>query len=67
MADHSRLMAKGRKDEALRSIVRLRKKSAPIELLQEEIELLAALDTNQGKGAWKEIIQGVNRVIICPR
>jgi len=66
MADYSRLMAKARKDEALEAIVKLRK-GVPIELLQEEMELLAALDTNQGKGTWKEIFQGVNRVTICPR
>jgi len=66
MADYRRLMAKGRKGEALKAIVKLRKKDAPIELLQEEVELLAALDTNQGKGTWKEIFQGVNRVFPRP-
>ncbi|KAG0632890.1 hypothetical protein HOY80DRAFT_1110133 [Tuber brumale] len=51
------LMARGRKGEALKSMMKLRK-DAPIELLREEMELLAASDTNQGKGTWKEIFQG---------
>ncbi|PWW78104.1 general substrate transporter [Tuber magnatum] len=55
------LMARGRKDEALRAMAKLRKKDVPIELLREEMELLAASDTNRGKGTWKEIFQGVNR------
>lgn len=59
-------MAKGRREDALKAMIRLRKKDTPVELLQEEMELLAMADANQGKGTWKEIFQGRNRVTPPP-
>jgi MFS transporter, SP family, sugar:H+ symporter len=58
----SRLLSKGRREEAVKSLQRLRKKSTSVETIAEEIEVLSHFDANDGKGPWKEVFNKENRV-----
>ena len=55
------LLAKGRKERALTSLVKLRRRGIPQEDIEKELELLSLSDATHGKGKWIELFQGVNR------
>ena len=55
------LLSKGRKERALTSLVKLRRRGIPREDIEKELELLSISDATHGKGKWIELFQGVNR------
>lgn len=58
----SRLISKGRLEEAAASLRRLRKKNVPEQVIQNEVNILSSVNGNEGKGTWKEVFSGTNRV-----
>ncbi|GJN74737.1 hypothetical protein PLICBS_008830 [Purpureocillium lilacinum] len=55
------LLSRDRFEDATASLRRLRKKDVPDEVIQDEVNLLGHLQSNEGKGSWKEIFTGTNR------
>ena len=55
------LLSKGRNEHALRSLVKLRRRTIPREDIARELQLLALADATHGKGSWMELFQGINR------
>lgn len=57
----NRLVSKGKRVEAVDNLVHFRKSHVPREVVENEIEVIAATG-NEGKGGWGEVFNKQNRV-----
>ena len=57
-----RLIARNRIEDAALALKKLRKKNTPEASIHEEIGFLSHIQGNEGKGSWKEVFSGNNRV-----
>ncbi len=55
------LLAKDRKDEAVKALLSLRPKGTHIEDVEHELNLLALAEQAHGKGPWKDLFKGINK------
>ena len=59
-----RLLSRDRTEDAAKSLRSLRKKNVSDEMIREEVSFLGHVQGNEGKGSWKEVFTGTNRVSI---
>ncbi|KAK0653625.1 High-affinity glucose transporter HXT2 [Lasiodiplodia hormozganensis] len=55
------LISRGRQEDAMQALQKLRKNDASVESLQLEIDMLSSFKENEEKGSWREVFQGTNR------
>ena len=58
----TRLLSRDRTEDAAKSLRSLRKKNVSDEMIREEVSFLGHVHGNEGKGGWKEVFTGTNRV-----